>query len=85
MDAPAPPSRADVENKLHGLIEGRVTRDVTAAWAMQWVAAEDPGVDDPVVWNALNSLAGADAVTTDRPHLFEEIDFRAWLDELRRD
>lgn len=84
MSAPASPSRADVETKLQGLIEGRVTRDDATAWAMQWVAAPDSGVDDPIVWNALNNLSGADAPSTDRPYLFTEIDFRAWLDELRR-
>jgi hypothetical protein len=50
---------------------------------MQWIAAVTPGVDDPVVWRALDNLGGADAVSTDRPFLFEEVDFRAWLDELR--
>ena len=84
MSAPAPPSRADVEAELLRLIDGRTTRDEATAWAMQWVAASDPGVDDEVVWNALNNLAGADAVSTDGPYLFQEIDFRAWLDELRR-
>lgn len=81
--ASLPPSRADLETQLVDLIEGAISRDAAAAWAMQWVSASDPGVDDAVVWNALNNLAGADAVSTDRPYLYEEIDFRAWLDELR--
>lgn len=84
MNALTPPSRADVEAQLLGLIDGRITRDDATAWAMQWVAASDPEVDDQVVWEALNSLAGADAVSTDRPYLFQEIDFQAWLDDLRR-
>jgi len=50
---------------------------------MHWIAAATPGVDDPVVWRALDNLAGADAVSTDRQFLFEEVDFRAWLEELR--
>jgi hypothetical protein len=73
-----------VEAQLRGLIEGRITRDDASAWAWQWVAAADPNVDDRVVWNALTNLVGADLISTDRPHLFMEIDFRAWLDELRR-
>ena len=51
---------------------------------MQWVAAPDAAVDDPVVWDALNNLAGADAPSTDRDFLFGEDDFRAWLGELRQ-
>ena len=50
---------------------------------MQWIAAATPGVDDPVVWRALDNLVGADAVSTERPFLFEESDFQAWLAELR--
>jgi hypothetical protein len=68
---------------LRELISGELGRDEAAAWAMPWVAAATPAVDDPVVWRALNNLAGADAVSTDRPFLFEEVDFRAWLAELR--
>jgi len=84
VSTPAPPSRAEVEEQLLGLIEGRISRDDATAWAMQWVAASDDGVHDAIIWEALNNLAGADAVSTDRPYLFAEVDFRAWLDELRR-
>jgi len=84
MDAPPPaPSRAEVEARLRELISGELGRDEATAWAMHWIAAATPGVDDPVVWRALDNLAGADAVSTDRQFLFEEVDFRAWLEELR--
>lgn len=82
--APPSPSRAEVEARLLDLISGRLGREEATAWAMQWVAASDPGVDDEVVWSGLNNLAGADAPSTDRPFLYEDVDFRAWLAELRR-
>jgi len=86
VDAPPPaPSRAEVEARLRELISGALGRDEATAWAMQWIAAATPGVDDPVVWRALGNLAGADAVSIDRPFLFEEIDFQAWLAELREE
>jgi hypothetical protein len=50
---------------------------------MQWVAADDPGVEDPVVWTGLDCLSGADAPTTDRPYLYQQVDFEAWRDALR--
>ena len=84
MDAPPPaPSRAEVEARMRELISGALSRDEATAWAMQWIAAATPAVVDPVVWRALDNLAGADAVSTDRPFLFEEVDFRAWLEELQ--
>jgi hypothetical protein len=36
-----------------------------------------------VIWRVVNNLAGVDAPTTDRPFLYEDIDVRAWLEELR--
>jgi hypothetical protein len=81
VDPPPPPTRDDVAGVIRGLITGDTSRADASAWAFQWVAA-DSRVDDPVVWKALNYLAGADAPTTDRPWLFEEIDFRAWLEDV---
>lgn len=81
--APAPPSRLEVEQQIQGLIDGGIDRDSAARWAMRWVAADDPGIDDPAVWRALNALAGADAPTTDREWLFVEDDFREWLNDIR--
>ena len=80
---PSIPPRADVEAKLVGLIEGRCTRQEVADWAMQWVGADDTEVEDHAVWEALTRLVAADLRTVDRPYLHEEVDFRAWLDELR--
>jgi hypothetical protein len=81
---PPTPSREQVEARLVDLIEGRRSREEVASWASQWVRAADPGVEDEAVWDALLSLTGADMKTTDRPYLYEEIDFREWLEELRR-
>jgi hypothetical protein len=71
-----PPSRADVEEHLLELIDGRITRAEATDWAMQWVAALDAGVEDSVGWDALNNLVGADAISTDRPYLYNEADFQ---------
>ena len=81
--APPPPSRTEIETRLVELLAGKQSREEVANWASQWIRAEEPGVDDPAVWKALNELAGADLITIDRPYLHEEVDFRAWLEELR--
>ena len=81
------PSRADVEAKLLDLIEGRLSREEVSSWAEYWLYEDfEEGrdlFDDPVLLDALDALSGADAITTDRPYLYGESDFRAWLDELR--
>jgi hypothetical protein len=76
------PSREDVELRLNDLIAGRIRREPIADWAKQWILPDAPHVDDPAVWRALTKLAAADMVTTDRPYLYGEEDFRDWLAEL---
>jgi hypothetical protein len=83
--APPPPSRDELRQQITGLIEGTVSREAVTAWAMQWLDARDPGVDDRVAWEGLNNLAGADAPTTDREYLYERVDFEAWRDALAED
>jgi len=75
------PSRTDVQERLRGLLSGRYTREEVSLWAMQWVAARDPGVEDEVVWRALTVLVGADVGGASN-YLYFDIDFQSWLDEL---
>jgi hypothetical protein len=80
--APPPPSRDELRRQIVGLIEGTVAREAVTEWAMQWVDATDPGVEDRIAWEILNDLVGADAPTTDREYLYERADFEAWRDAL---
>lgn len=75
-------SREVVRERLSDLLAGRETREQIADWAAQWVHARVPIVDDPVIWNALKELAGADLRTSPSDYLHSESDFHAWLDEL---
>jgi hypothetical protein len=80
--APAEPNRSEVEDRLQRLVDGRLSRDEVAAWAKQWVLADDPRISDPTVWRVLQSMSGADLISTDRPFLYDTEDFEAWLTEL---
>lgn len=81
--APPPPTRDDVEERLRELIMGQASRKDVAKWAMQWVGANDPGVEDRNVWDVLTALGAADMPTTDREWLYEREDFEGWLRDLR--
>ncbi|HEV7504862.1 MAG TPA: DNA-binding protein [Thermoanaerobaculia bacterium] len=83
FESPPEPERAEVEKVLEDLIAGRCSREEAADWAVRWVIADDPDVEDDAVWEALGVLAAADLKTTDRPYLYEEADFRQWLADLR--
>lgn len=76
------PSRSEVHGRLMDLLRGDVPREDVAAWAVQWVRRDDPGVSDPVVWSALTHLAGADLRVGPDDYLHGEEDIHAWIDEL---
>jgi hypothetical protein len=81
--APAAPDRGRGGERLQGLVSGELSREDASDWATQWVAADDPAVDDDMVWEALTKLCGADLPSTDREYLYGRVDFEVWLAELR--
>ena len=80
---PPPPSREEVERKLMDLVAERITREEASAWASPWVMADDHGIENGPVWNAVEGLYMADSPSIDRPYLYEPVDFEAWLAEFR--
>lgn len=82
MTAPPTPRRSDVRERLLDLLAGRASREEVAAWASTWVTQDDPAVEDPIVWNGLRDLAGADLKISPVDYLHSENDFHEWLDRV---
>ncbi len=85
MTAASPPDRAQIRQRLSNLLSGGASREETAVWAATWVMQEDPSVDDPVVWEALRELVGADLRVGPDDYLHTEADFHLWLDRVEPD
>jgi hypothetical protein len=79
MDAPA---RSEVVARFRQLIEESAPREEVATWAQKWVIADNPPDMEKDVWEALQFLAGADLISTDRPHLYSAQDFERELAKL---
>lgn len=77
-----PPSRDLLKARLLDLLAGRTTPEEIADWAVEWVRDPFPDVHDPVVWEALRQMAGADLRVSPTAYLHGESDFHAWLDTL---
>ncbi len=77
------PTKGEVEDRLVQLATGRATPEEVADWAQVWLKADDPRVDDPRIWDAIDTLAGADLKTGPSTYLHGESDFKSWLDEFR--
>lgn len=53
-----------------------------SSWAQQYILDDSSLIDDQGVWDTLLFLVAADAVSTDRPYLYMEVDFREALNKL---
>ena len=78
----APPTLADVVERLRGLVLGTMDRESVAEWAGFWVGQKAPPIPDPKLWHAVERLSGADMISTDRPFLYDKEDFEQWLKDL---
>jgi len=79
-----PPTRADVERKFVDLLDGLSTRDEVDRWAARWVGADDPGVEDDVVWDGLMLLCGIDMRHgPGEPYLHDCQQISDWLSDFR--
>jgi hypothetical protein len=82
--APPPPSRAEIERQFVVLLAGRVGRDAVDRWAAQWVAVDEPAVEDPAIWWALGILYGIDLRHgPDGQYLHDDEQVASWLAEFR--
>lgn len=75
------PNRESISIVLKQLIEGAITREQASEWARPWVTRLEL-LEDPRICEALTSLGAADLPSTDRPYLYGQVDFVAWLEEL---
>jgi hypothetical protein len=76
-----PPDRVEVAAVLRELIGGTRSRRSASEWACPWLCGE-ARVPDPEVWSALLLLGAADLISTDRPFLYGDEDFRECLESL---
>jgi hypothetical protein len=77
------PTWDNVESYLKGLVTGNVSREDASSWALRAMRATENQEFHPALWDALDDLMGADAISIDRPYLYEQEDFEAWLAALR--
>ncbi|WP_439663161.1 hypothetical protein ACSHWB_18000 [Lentzea sp. HUAS TT2] len=65
MIVPEQATRETVEQVWRAVLDGTLGRADAHRWAARWVEADDPRVDDPMVWSALVRLHGVDLVRPD--------------------
>ena len=76
-----PPTRSEISDVIHLLLSGDLTRNGASEWADAWLLNDVP-VKDSVVWDAIKLLGAANLISTDRPFLYNEMDFEMALKKL---
>lgn len=82
------PTFGEVVEKLRLLAAGELSRQQASEWASPWIAKYTEVRFDAnrelnrKVEKALDLLASADLISTDRPYLYGQSDFERWLNEL---
>jgi hypothetical protein len=82
------PTLGEIVQKLTQLAASEISRQQASDWASPWIVKYDEiqfdaNYDlDRKIKKALDHLAGADAISTDRPYLYSQSDFERWLHDL---
>ena len=82
------PTFGEVVQKLKQLVANEISRQQASDWASPWIVKYDEiqfdaNYDlDRKIREALDCLASADLISTDRPYLYGQSDFEGWLHDL---
>jgi hypothetical protein len=73
----------EIMARLDGLAAGRIDPADAADWATGAMAGDDPALEVPANWQALDQLSGADLMSAPGTYLHGQEDFAAWIREYR--
>ena len=81
------PSRKEVADRIDAILSGELSRAEVAGWASEYIVYDEPqiypAVSDPVVFEALEKLMGADLMNAPSEYLHDEQNIKSWLEALR--
>ncbi|AME06923.1 DNA-binding protein [Bacillus siamensis] len=75
------PTMAECLKKAGLILNGQAEREEVSDWASEYVAADDPAVEDETVWEMLIYLSGFDLKDTPDSYLHTIEELRYWLQE----
>ncbi|MCC9021903.1 DNA-binding protein [Bacillus nakamurai] len=75
------PTLAECMKKADLILNGQATREEVADWAGEYVAADDPVVEDEKVWEMLVYLCGFDLKDAPDSYLHTTEELRDWIQE----
>ncbi len=82
------PTIEEVIAKLKMVLEGKLTREEVASWAMEYVRDDSLAFDinrrDEKLWDLLDYVAGFDTEVSPGEYLFHEEDIKDWIRQFEK-
>ena len=75
-----PPTILEVVNRLQAILKGTISREEVADWAGFWVMADEPDIEDALLWKLIKQAAGVDLKDSPVSYLHDEADIRSWIE-----
>ena len=77
------PTRIQTIQILEKLISGSIDRDEVSSWAEKYYLDDSFLCTDQSLMNLLENLMSVNLIGSDRPYLYTNEDFEAWLKEIQ--
>lgn len=78
------PTMAECLKKAGLILNGQAEREEVSDWASEYVAADDPAVEDETVWEMLIYLSGFDLKDSPDSYLHTIEELRDWVQEYKQ-
>ncbi|MEH7549848.1 DNA-binding protein [Neobacillus vireti] len=73
------PTVSEIIDRLKSVLNGELTREEISNWASYYVMADDPNIDDEIVWDLLKIISGIDILDSPTSYLHNEEDIKDWI------
>ncbi|MGP3780502.1 DNA-binding protein [Bacillus sp. 4A_MP3] len=77
------PTIAECLKKADLILNGQAAREEVSDWACEYVAADDPAVEDETVWEMLVYLSGFDLKDSPDAYLHTIEELKDWMAEVK--
>ncbi len=81
------PTFQEIEKILRNVIEGITSREEASGWAYFYIRYDqthDIEITDPQAWHLLTAVSCCAELIAPDVYLYQEEDFRAWLDDYQK-
>jgi transcription initiation factor IIE alpha subunit len=73
------PTVNEILDRLNSVLNGELTREEASDWASYYVMADEPTIDDKIVWDLLKIISGIDVLDSPTSYLHNEEDIKDWI------